>query len=115
MRYKRFAPLCLSLMLCVASGSSAELNLLPQGNFKNPEASTEWAEGFNIPRNSQEFRVVSENGKSWLRIENQDPGRQLDYVHAYVKVTPQIESLSVSVRMKGTNLKVGTEGWHDAR
>ena len=115
MRIERFAFLCLLLILCAASGSSAELNLLPQGNFKNPEASTEWAEGFNIPRNSQEFRVVSENGKSWLRIENHDASRQLDYVHAYVKVAPEMESLTVSVRLKATNLKVGTEGWHDAR
>ena len=51
----------------------------------------------------------------WLRIENHDPGRQLDYVHAYVRVTPEITSLTVSVRMKATNLKVGKEGWHDAR
>ncbi|HEY5914727.1 MAG TPA: sugar-binding domain-containing protein [Verrucomicrobiae bacterium] len=110
----RLEVLWLSLGLCIA-GSSAELNLLPQGNFKNPEASTEWAEGFNIPRSSQEFRVVSENGKSWLRIENRDAGRQLDYVHAFVKVGPEIESLGISVRLKATNLKVGTEGWHDAR
>jgi hypothetical protein len=38
------------------------------------------------PRDStpgnQEFKVISENGKSWLRIENHDAGRQLDYVHA---------------------------------
>ncbi|HWV98481.1 MAG TPA: hypothetical protein VNZ64_02195 [Candidatus Acidoferrum sp.] len=97
------------------SGAAAEVNLFPQGDFKKPSATTEWAEGFSIPRNSQEFRVVSENGKSWLRIENQDAGRQLDYVHAFVKVTSEIESLSVSVRVKATNLKVGTEGWHDAR
>src|SRR5215475_6560171 len=93
----------------------AQLNLLPQGDFKNPGATTEWAEGFNIPRNSQEFRIISENGKSSLRIENQDPGRQLDYVHAYVKLTPEIESLTISVRLKGTNIKVGAEGRHDAR
>ncbi len=39
----------------------------------------------------------------------------LDSVHAYVKVTPQIASLTVSVRMKATNLKIGKEGWHTAR
>ena len=93
---------------------SAQLNLLPQGNFKNAGANTEWAEGFNIPKN-QEFQIVSENSKSWLRIENHDAARQLDYVHAYVRLTPQVESLTVSVSMKATNLKVGTEGWHDAR
>jgi hypothetical protein len=90
------------------------VNLLPQGDFKNPAANTEWAEGFNIPQN-QEFQVISENGKSWLRVENHDSGRQLDYVHAYVKVTPEIVSLTISVRMKATNLKVGKAGWHDAR
>ena len=92
----------------------AQVNLLPQGDFKNPGANREWAEGFNIPGN-QEFRVVSENGKSWLRIENHDAGRQLDYVHAYVRISPDIESLTISVRLKATNLKTGTEGWHDAR
>ena len=103
------------LCLCVVGGrASAQVNLLPQGDFKNPGANTGWAEGFNIPQN-QEFQVISENGKSWLRIENHDAGRQLDYVHAYVRVTPEIESLTISVRMKATNLKVGTEGWHDAR
>ncbi len=107
----------LLVFLCVAIAGAAwaQVNLLPQGDFKNPSVNTEWAEGFNIPRNSQEFRIVSENGKSWLRIENQDAGRQLDYVHAYVRVTPELESLTISVRLKATNLKVGAEGWHDAR
>ncbi|MGO8928368.1 MAG: sugar-binding domain-containing protein [Limisphaerales bacterium] len=90
------------------------MNLLPQGDFKNPGDNTGWAEGFNIPQN-QEFQIVSEKGKSWLRIENHDAGRQLDYVHAYVRLTPEIESLAISVRMKATSLKVGAEGWHDAR
>jgi beta-galactosidase len=112
----RWLPLFLVfLCLCIAEGAPAQLNLLPQGDFKNPGISTEWAEGFNIPRNNQEFQIVSENGKSWLRIENHDAGRQLDYVHAYVKVTPEIESLTISARLKATNLKVGPEGWHDAR
>ena len=103
------------LCLWVAEGgASAQVNVFPQGDFENPGANTGWAEGFNIPQD-QEFRVISENGKSWLRIENRDAGRQLDYVHAFVKVTPQIASLTISVRLKATNLKVGTEGWHDAR
>jgi hypothetical protein len=95
------------LLLWVADGrTSAQVNLLPQGDFKQPGANTEWAEGFNIPGN-QEFQVISENGKSWLRIENHDAGRQLDYVHAYVRITPEIKSLTVSARLKATNLKVG--------
>jgi len=66
------------LCLCVAGGEAwAQVNLLPQGDFKNPGANTAWAEGFNIPGN-QEFQVISENGKSWLRIENHDADRQLD-------------------------------------
>src|SRR6516162_7856860 len=101
--------------LCAASERvSAQVNLLPQGNFENPGAETGWAQGFEIPNNG-EFRVISENGKRWLRIENQDAGRQLDSVHAYVKVTPQMKSLTVSARLKATNLKVGKEGWHTAR
>ncbi len=90
------------------------MNLLPQGSFEHPGVNTGWAEGFNIP-NNQEFKVIAEGGKHCLRIENRDAGRQLDYVHAFVKVTPQIESLTVSVHMKATNLKVGKEGWHTAR
>ena len=107
-------PLILVFLCVVAGRHSAQVNLLPQGDFENPGVNTGWAEGFNIP-NNQEFRVVSENGKHWLRIENRDAGRQLDYVHAYVKVTPQIASLTISVRMKATNLKIGKEGWHTAR
>ena len=78
-------PVILALLcLGVAGGQpAAPANLLPQGDFKNPGANTGWAEGFNIPGN-QEFKVVSENGQAWLRIENHDAGRQLDYVHAYV-------------------------------
>ena len=100
--------------LCVAGGASAQVNLLPLGSFENPGIDTGWAEGFRIP-NNQEFQVVSERGKHWLRIENRDAGRQLDYVHAYVKVTAQIASLTVSARMRATNLKIGKEGWHTAR
>ncbi len=89
-------------------------NLLPQGSFERPDVNTGWAEGFNIP-NNEEFKIIAEGGKQWLRIENRDAGRQLDYVHAFVKVTPQIASLTVSVRLKATNLKIGKEGWHTAR
>jgi hypothetical protein len=103
--------LCFSMFEGQAAAPS---NLLPQGDFKNPGANTGWAEGFNIPQN-QEFQVVSKDGQSWLRIENHDPGRQLDYVHAYVKLSPEIESLTISARLRATNLKVGKEGWHDAR
>ncbi|UCD51921.1 MAG: hypothetical protein JSW27_04645, partial [Phycisphaerales bacterium] len=102
-------------VLGVLEGAAlGQVNLLPQGSFERPDVSTGWAEGFNIPNNG-EFRVVSQDGKSWLWIENRDAGRQLDYVHAFVKVTPQIASLTVSVRMKATNLKIGKEGWHTAR
>jgi beta-galactosidase len=107
-------PLLLALLFLPSGRASAQVNLLPQGNFENPGVSTGWAEGFNIP-NNQEFRVVSENGKHWLRIENRDGSRQLDYVHAYVKVSPEIASLTVSVRMRAANLKIGKEGWHTAR
>lgn len=84
------------------------------GKLREPGANTAWAEGFKVP-NNQEFQVISDQGKHWLRIENRDASRQLDYVHAYVKVTPQIGSLTVSARMKATNLKIGKEGWHTAR
>ncbi len=104
----------LAFLGLVGGHAPAQVNLLPQGSFERPGVNTDWAEGFNIP-NNQEFQVISENGKSWLRIENHDAGRQLDYVHAYVRVAPEIESLTISVRMKATNLKVGKEGWHDAR
>ena len=107
-------PLILALFCAVGGRTWAQENLLPQGNFENPGTNTGWAEGFKVP-NNQEFRVVSEQGKHWLRIENRDAGHQLDYVHAYVKVTPKIASLTVSARMKATNLKIGKEGWHTAR
>jgi beta-galactosidase len=107
-----FATAC--LLILVGVRASAQVNLLPQGNFESPGVKTGWAEGFNIP-NNQEFQVISEHGKHWLRIENRDAGRQLDYVHAYVKVSPQIASLTVSVRMRATDLKIGEEGWHTAR
>jgi len=32
-----------------------------------------------------------------------------------VKLSPEIESLTISARLRATNLKVGEEGWHDAR
>lgn len=107
----------LSILVClwsVGEPAGGQGNLLPQGTFERPGVNTDWAEGFNIP-NNQEFQVVSEGGRYRLRIENRDAGRQLDYVHAYVRVAPEIESLTVSASLKATNLKVGKEGWHDAR
>jgi beta-galactosidase len=98
----------------VGGQAFGQINLLPQGSFENPGINTDWAEGFNIP-NNEEFKVVAEGRRHWLRIENRNAGRQLDYVHAYVKVTPEIASLTVSVRMKATDLKIGAEGWHTAR
>ena len=107
-------PLLVALLCALAGRAAAQVNLLPQGSFEEPGANSGWAEGFNIP-NNQEFRVVSENGKRWLRIENRDASRQLDYVHAYVKVTAQIASLTVSARLRAKDLKIGREGWHTAR
>lgn len=104
----------LAFIYLLGGSVSAQVNLLPLGSFDHPGVNTEWAEGFNIP-NNQEFKVVVEEGKRFLRIENRDPGRQLDYVHACVQVTPEIASLTVSVRMKAANLKTGKEGWHTAR
>jgi len=98
-------PLVLALLCAAGRLAHAQMNMLPQGDFKNPAANTEWAQGFNIP-NNQEFRVVTEDGKFWLRIENRDPERQVDSVHAYVKLTPQIESLTISVRLRAKDLKV---------
>jgi beta-galactosidase len=106
--------LIVAFLLLVEGHILARENLLPQGNFENPGVNTEWAEGFNIP-NNEEFRVITKGREHWLRIENRDPARQLDYVHAYVKVTPEIASLTVSVRIKATDLKIGTEGWHTTR
>ena len=109
----RLLSILVSLWL-VGEPTLSQVNLLPQGSFERPGVNTEWAEGFNIP-NNPEFQVVSEGNRHWLRIENRDAGRQLDYAHAYVRVAPEIESLTISARMKATNLKVGKEGWHDAR
>jgi hypothetical protein len=103
-----------AFVLLAAGHAPGQVNLLVQGNFERPDIDTEWAEGFNIP-NNQEFKVITEAGKHWLRIENRDPGRQLDYVHAYVNITPQIASLTVSVRMKAMNLRTGKAGWHTPR
>ena len=64
-------PLILGFCWIVAGHATAQVNLLPQGNFEDPGVNTEWAQGFNIP-NNQEFRVISEQGKHWLRIENRD-------------------------------------------
>ena len=36
-------------------------------------------------------------------------------MHAYVNVIPNFASLTISARMKATNLKIGKEGWHTAR
>jgi beta-galactosidase len=107
-------PLICAILCWVAGRAPAQVNLLRQGSFENPGADTGWAQGFNIP-NNEEYRVVSENGKHWLRIENRDAGRQLDYVHAYVRVSSKIASLRVSVRMRATGLRIGKEGWHTAR
>ena len=107
-------PLILALLGIMGGHASAQANLLPQGSFEQPGVNTGWAEGFNIP-NTKEFKVVSEGGKHWLRLENSDAARSLDTVHAYVKVAPEIASLVVSVRLKATNLKPGKEGWHTAR
>lgn len=104
----------LAVFCVVESQAAGQVNLLPQGNFENPGVNTQWAEGFQIPRN-REFQIVSQDGKHWLRLENRDASRQLDAVHAYVKVAPQIASLTVSVRMRAANLKIGKEGWHTAR
>jgi beta-galactosidase len=106
--------LIIAFLYVLEASATAQVNLLPQGSFESPGVNTEWAEGFQIPKN-QEYRVASDGGRHWLRMENRDASRQLDAVHAYVKVGPQIASLTVSARMKATDLKIGKEDWHTAR
>jgi beta-galactosidase len=105
------------LVLLVWRGSAAaqeNWNLLPQGSFERPEMDTAWAQGFNINDN-EGFTIVENDGDHWLRIENHDPKRRVDSLHAYVNLSPQIDTLTVSARLRATNLTPGTEGWHTAR
>jgi beta-galactosidase len=104
----------LVLLCLLAETGLCQVNLLPQGNFEQPELRAEWAEGFNIPDN-QECRIVAEEGRHWLRMENRDPNQALDSLHAYVDVAPNMVSLTVSARLKATHLETGKEGWHTAR
>ena len=91
--------LILGFFWVVAGQAAAQVNLLPQGNFEAPDVNTEWAEGFDIP-NNQEFRVISKQGKHWLRIENRENQFAFDDVLRRIRFWRKRQLFLLSQRTK---------------
>jgi hypothetical protein len=100
----------LTASTCAGRGAHAQQNLLPEGDFQKAGA-----DGFALGWNRIEgAAVASEGERRWLKLEN----ATIDKAVADTKVVAlprDARFLEVAVRMKATNLKLGREGWHEAR
>ncbi len=62
----RMVVILVFVCLCIAGGACAQVNLLPQGDFKTPDASTEWADAVlpaGISLNWDKTSVTTVNAK----------------------------------------------------
>ena len=84
-------------------------NLLPSGDFQIPENNK--ALGLDL---SEGISIAQNGAERWLKFENAGTDKAVALTRS-VALPPNSKLAVVSAKMKATNLKLGKEGWHEAR
>ena len=106
----------LLLALISASGSAAEPasspSLIANGNFEADANSDQWPDGW--ARGKSGVSWPAEEGNHFLRLVSEKPGETVLHFHE-VKLPESCRALTLSWRMRCSDLKPGKEAWFDAR
>ncbi|MDQ3813389.1 MAG: beta-galactosidase [Armatimonadota bacterium] len=93
------------------TGKPAGQNVLPNGNFEMLDANGR-PTGWDTPRRNS--RVVEENGNHYMVI-SKVTGEELPWLGLTVPLDPAWGRLRLSAKMRVRDLKLGAEGWQNAR
>src|SRR5262249_44520599 len=92
----------------------APANVLVNGNMEAFGADDGLA-GWAVPdRCKPQVQAIIENGNRFLRVTNDDTAHSV-FADQTVKVDPSWKAVTVSARMRATNLKTGKTAAQDAR
>ena len=113
MRQLQFAFVILALMS--ASGFSAEpasnASLIANGDFEADANTDQWPDGWARAKNGVTWR--EEEGNRFLRLVSEKPGETVLLFQA-VKLPEECRALTLSWRMRCSDLKPGKQPWFDA-
>jgi len=87
--------------------------VFPQGRFERLNSRGDFADGWHGVDHKR-VRLEKKDGNQWVSITNEDPTKVVS-VLASLPLEPDWYAVKISVRMKAANLKLGEEGWHNAR
>ncbi len=106
----------LLLALISASGFAAEpvssASLIANGDFEADANSDQWPDGWARAKRGVSWRAEEDN--HFLRLVSEKPGETVMLFHA-VKLPEGCRALTLSWRMRCSNLKPGKQPWFDAR
>jgi beta-galactosidase len=90
-------------------------NILKFGYFNKAVIQDGKMEGWYIPpQNKENIKIIEEDGDKFLRIENNDPERVINF-GTHILLERDWGALVIKAKMRVKELKCGKEGWHNAR
>ncbi len=102
-----WAAMCLLVTLAQPAPADLDRELAATGSFEQPAQQGNRPDGWAWPGANAEW--VEEGGNHWIRLRDSASAGQ------NIKLEPDWWKIHVSVRVKCTDVVLGTEGWYDAR
>ena len=104
------------LSLVAASGFAADpassVSLIANGSFEADSNADQWPDGWARAKSGVSWQ--KEDGNHFLRLVSDKPGETVMLYHA-VKLPEGSQALTLSWRMRCSDLKPGKQPWFDAR
>ncbi len=102
----------LLLALLSTIGFAAEPSLISNGSFESDSNEDQWPDGWARAKSSVTWHA--EEGNHFLRLTSEKPGETVMLFHA-VRLPEGCRALTLSWRMRCSDLKPGKQPWFDAR
>jgi len=98
-------------MAFYSRGSTAELDLIPNGQFQVDADADAWPDGW---ARADAASWGNEGQNRFLRLMAKEPGKTI-MLYQELRLPPGAEALELKWRERVTGLKVGKQAWFDAR
>ncbi len=114
MRQLSLALICLTFYAIIgfADDPAPSASLVANGTFEADSNSDQWPDGWARAKSGISWQ--EENGNHFLRLVSSRPGETVMLYHA-VKLPERSQALTLSWRMRCSDLKPGKQSWFDAR